>query len=290
VLLEPDLRATWVEAFLAVEELHSRVPEIHLLHANDPEIHAINLREIDASAGRTEYARAIRLLEDAERSSRAFEVSAYGDDFAAESTLELETAKYERLSREIDRLCHERQSWAFKWIEVTTRMRARLVTVQFRSEVPASPPRPHEVRGGSVREANHGTVESEATSTERGGHDDRRVALKPALALALASFEWIRRVEPNLATLPERGRGSRHWKCFQELRKARAAHRQDPHGNFDPYTVAKGELPNSDTWTKYVRDALKLTQGPRNSRRHRRPHGESICSKLDADDGTDPAQ
>lgn len=97
--------------------------------------------------------------------------------------------------------------------------------------------------------------------------------MKPAIARAGASLEWVRQESPELA--PDAGSGQRYCReQYDYIREHGYSEYLDEHG--------KSSLPDWHAWSRYVREYLRLTEGQRNSPRAGRS-GRSIVPPNEID-------
>lgn len=100
-------------------------------------------------------------------------------------------------------------------------------------------------------------------------------AMKPAVRKAGASFRRIEAERPHLS--PPEGNRIRYtkeqWSYIRE-------HYDDLYPLDE---LMKSTAPNFEAWSRYVREYLRLTAGPKNSPRGGRQHGGSVVKQTDLD-------
>jgi len=109
----------------------------------------------------------------------------------------------------------------------------------------------------------------------RGGQNKDSAPMPEAILRAGASLEWVRRERDDL--LPPVGSKERYTQAqYDHLAE---------HGceSYPPDARGKPTVPNWDTWSRYVREYLRLTDGRVNSTRRGRT-GRSLARPDDLDD------
>ena len=131
----------------------------------------------------------------------------------------------------------------------------------------------------TVSESPSVRAPSGGSGDEDAGHEPLR-KMKSSVRLAGASFEWVEREKPELS--PPANASTRYcraqWSYIRE--------HYDKIYSLDKHN--KSTIPAFKTWGRYVREYLRLKDGPKNSPRAGRSHGGSIVRPDEIDGPRQP--